>query len=194
MTCSSLGKPCKRSLGACWQNKLTVSNMKTETTRCYGCGALVDDIEGRPHSYLGTAQGCWDLFGQILVKEYGEYNYPETTHRLSVDTYAIQHPGQASRQSKQSVNVHLIGLHFILLMQLRGNRATEKIGALLAKAPKFEWLEPPVPNGQKTVLHVLTATNREEHELKVRQWATDVYTCWYTKHSHKIEGLVEQCF
>ncbi len=168
--------------------------METQTKRCYGCGALVDDVEGRPHNYLGTTQGCWNLFGQILAKEYGEYNYPESTHRLTVDTYAIQHPGQAGRQSKQSVNVHLIGLYFILVMQLRGDQATNKIGALLAKKPSFEWLEPPVPNGQKTILDVLTAGNKEEHELKVREWATDVYMCWYTKHGPKMEEFVEQYF
>ena len=57
---------------------------------CYGCGALVDDIEGKPHKYIGAVQGCWNLYGQILSREYCEYNYPELTHRLTVDTYAIQ--------------------------------------------------------------------------------------------------------
>ena len=128
--------------------------------------ALVNDIAEQPHKYIGAVQGCWDLYGQILAKEYGEYNYPDPTHRLTVDTYAVQHPGQPSRQSIQSVNVHLVSLFLILIKNLSGKEATEKICELSAKEPKFEWLEPPVPNGTKTVIDVLVAANREEHEKK----------------------------
>jgi hypothetical protein len=62
--------------------------------RRLGCGAWVAAKEGQPHEYIGATQGCWDLYCRILEKEYGEYNYPQFTHRLTVDTYAIQHPGQ----------------------------------------------------------------------------------------------------
>ena len=162
--------------------------------KCYGCGALVNNIEGQPHKYIGAPQGCWDLYGQILAKEYGEYNYPELTHRLTVDTYAIQHPGQPNRQSIQSVNGHLVSLYFVFVKNVSGKEATKKIGMILAKEPKFEWLEPPVPNGQKTVIDVLTATNQEEHEKKVREWAEDVWICWYSKHGQTIEKLVNDNF
>jgi hypothetical protein len=155
--------------------------------KCHGCGALVNDIAGQPHKYIGAVQGCWDLYGRILAKEYGEYNYPELTHRLTVDTYAIQHPGQPSRQSIQSVNVHLVSLYFIFVKNLSGKEATEKIGELLAREPKFEWLEPPVPNGTKTVIDVLAATNRKEHEKKVREWAEDVWGCWHSKYGWVVE-------
>jgi len=168
--------------------------MKIGKTKCYGCGALVDNTEGQPHKYIGASQGCWDLYCQILAKEFGEYNYPELTHRLTVDTYAIQHPGKPFRQSIQSVNGHLVSLFFIFIKSLSGKEATKKIGEILAKEPKFEWLEPPVPNGQKTVIDVLTATNQEEHKKKVREWAADVWSFWYTKHGQAIEKLVNDNF
>jgi Family of unknown function (DUF5946) len=170
--------------------------IRTEIQRvkCYGCGALVDNIVGQPHKYIGATQGCWNLYGQILAKEYGEYNYPELTHRLTVDTYAIQHPGQPGRQSIQSVNVHLLSLYFVFVKNLSGKEATQKMGEILAKEPKFDWLEPPIPNGQITVIDILTATNQEEHEKKVREWAENVWDCWYSKHGQAIEKLVNDNF
>ena len=158
-----------------------------EKTKCYGCGALVENTVGQPHKYIGAAQGCWDLYGEILAKEYGEYNYPKDTHRLTVDTYAIQHPGQPGRQSIQSVNVHLISLYTMLIDNATGEEATKKISEILAAEPKFEWLEPPVPNGLITVIDVLKAKGEEEHKQIVKEWANDVFGCWYAKYKKLIE-------
>jgi len=159
---------------------------------CYGCGALVDDIEGKPHKYIGAVQGCWNLYGQILSREYCEYNYPELTHRLTVDTYAIQHPGQPSKQSIQSVNIHLISLYLILCKSLSGKIVTKILGGIIARKPKFEWIEAPVPNGTKTIIDVLAANGKEEHEIKVREWAENVWDFWYKKHGKTIEKIVNE--
>ena len=168
--------------------------METEKTKCYGCRGLVDKKEGEPHTYIGATQGCWDLYGQILAKEYGEYNYPQLTHRLTVDTYAVQHPGHPSRQSIQSVNVHLISLYLILEKGIDGETATLKMGEILSRNPKFEWLEPPTINGRITVIDVLTAINQDDHERKVREWAEDVWRCWYSKHQQSIKALVNESY
>jgi hypothetical protein len=158
--------------------------------KCYGCGALVDNIEGKPHKYIGADQGCWNLYCEILTKEYCEYSYFETTHRLTVDTYSIQHPGEPNKQSIQSVNLHLIGLYLVLIKKLSGKEVTKKMGEILAKKPILEWLEPPVPNGEKTVIDVLKSKNQEEHKRNVREWAENVWNCWYKKHSETIDKLV----
>ena len=165
-----------------------------KTTPCYGCGALVEDKAGVPHKYIGAAQGCWDLYGLVLAKEYGEYNYPRLTHRLTVDTYAVQHPGQPGRQAIQSVNGHLVSLYFVLVEGFNGRQATEKLSELLAKEPAFEWLEPPSPNGHMTVADILAAKNLEEHEMKVRAWAEDVWNCWYAKHKQAIDRIIRDYF
>ena len=65
---------------------------------------MVDNIEGKPHNYIGAVQGCWNLYGIILAKEYLKYNALELTHRLTVDTYAVQHPGYPNRRSIQKGN------------------------------------------------------------------------------------------
>ncbi len=162
--------------------------------KCIGCGALVEDLAGKPHKYIGASQGCWNLYGEVLAKEYGEYNYPQLTHRLTVDTYAIQHPGEPNRQSIQSVNVHLISLYLILVKGYDGETATKKMGEILSKEPRFQWLEPPSPIGNITVADVLTATNQEEHEKKVREWAENVWNSWYSKHTQTIKTLVNDSF
>ena len=165
-----------------------------DTIKCYGCGAMVENIAGQPHKYIGATQGCWNLYGEVLAKEYGEYEYFEHTHRLTVDTYAIQHPGQPGKQSTQSVHIHLISLYSVLIKNRSGGEATKKIGEILEKNPQFEWLEPPVPNGKITVIDVLTAKNKEEHEKVVREWAEDVFGCWYSKYKQEIEHIVKDNF
>ena len=51
-----------------------------------------------------------------------------------------------------------------------------------------------MPNGQKTVLTVLTATHQAEHEIKIREWAEDVWRSWHSKHGQTIEKLVNETF
>lgn len=159
--------------------------------RCYGCGALVKDIPGEPHKYIGAAAGCWEIYGEILAKEYGEYGYPELTHRLTVDTYAVQHPGKPSRQAIQSVNGHLVSLYLVLEKQYSGQRATKALAEILQHAGHFTWLEPPDPNGRLTVLDVVKANNFDEHSRLVEQWARDVWAAW-TPHHKTIRQYVEQ--
>ncbi len=164
----------------------------TELIKCYGCGALVKDISGEPHKYIGASAGCWRIYGEILAKEYGEYGYPETVHRLTVDTYAVQHPGKPSRQSIQSVNTHLISLYLVLEKELEGTEATQAIGKVLEYASEFVWLKPPVPNGQITVMDVVEARDFSEHQELVNKWARDVWNAWSGYH-HIVKEFVMKC-
>ncbi len=150
--------------------------------QCYGCGAWVKDIPGEPHRYIGARAGCWQVYEEILAKEYGEYGYPQPTNRLTVDTYAVQHPGKPSRQATQSVNIHLIGLYLVLEQGLSGPGATKAIGTILKRAEDLEWLAPPVPNGHLTVLDVVTACDLAEHRQLVDAWARDVWKAWSAYH------------
>jgi len=45
-----------------------------------------------------------------------------------------------------------------------------------------------------TVIDVLTAVNKEEHEKVVREWAEDVFGCWYSKYKQEIEKIVQDNF
>lgn len=151
--------------------------------KCYGCGALVENINGGAHEYIGALPGCWAIFGDILAKEYSNPSYFHPAHRLTVDTYAVQHPGVPSRKSIQSVNVHLAAL-YLAVEKKRDIRQIPKFMSLMTKeAQDFVWLEPPVPNGIITVLDVVKAEDARKHQETVKNWAEDVWLAWETHHS-----------
>jgi hypothetical protein len=65
----------------------------TVGTRCPGCGAVVPEVEETDtHTYIGSAPGCWLRYSEMLAREYGDIRYTPA-HQLTVDTYAVQHPG-----------------------------------------------------------------------------------------------------
>lgn len=153
---------------------------------CYGCGALVSDAPGKPHKYLGTVWGCWEVFGEVLAREYevGFVSGLGVTHRLTVDAYALQHPGTPGRQTIQSMNVHLASLYMLLERGLGWSDVTNGIRRSLGAASEFLWLEPPVPNGAMTVLDVAAARDMEEHKELAERWARGVWQAWSKHHDH----------
>src|SRR5258708_15611979 len=108
---------------------------------CPGCGALFPLHDGPVHRYLESSPGCWAAYGDVLAREYSDPRYM-AAHRLTVDAYAIQHPGQPSPQTIQSVAVHLIGLYASLRLQLPSRIVTAAIGRA-ADNGQFQWLPPP---------------------------------------------------
>ena len=80
---------------------------------CPGCGALVPDTPGPTHRYIGAPGAVLGALREVLAREYSDFRYA-SVHQLTVDSYAAQHPGEPSRQSIQSVAVHLISLHLML--------------------------------------------------------------------------------
>ena len=65
--------------------------------------------DGPTHRYMTASPACWRHFGDLLAAEYSDFSLARI-HRLSVDSYAIQHPGDGSRQAIQSVGLHLARL------------------------------------------------------------------------------------
>lgn len=126
----------------------------------------------------------------MLAKEYGEYQYP-AVHRLTVDAYAVQHPGSPSRQSIQSVAGHLVSLHLVLEGGASAKSATAAIRKAVAQSSRFVWLEPPSSLGAFTVLDVVGAKDFDEHVRLVEQWATSVWEAW-AKHHETIRKWADQ--
>ena len=109
------------------------------TEPCIGCGAIVPRTDGPTHRYLGASPGCWAVYGEVLAREYQEPTYA-VVHRMTVDAYAVQHPGTSSPQTIQSVVVHLISLCLMLVMQQAKRRHGDD----------FLWLDPPDSLGATT--------------------------------------------
>lgn len=144
---------------------------------CVGCGALVAMYDGPTHAYIGASPGCWQRYGEVLAKEYGEYWNP-AVHRLTVDAYAAQHPGVPGRRESQSVAVHLVTLRAILDRGFTPTQATQVLEQVLAQPADFPWLPPPADRGALTVLEVHAASHLDEHSERVEQWARSVWNAW----------------
>lgn len=99
---------------------------------------------------MESSPGCWAAYGAVLEREYGNPALLET-HRLSVDAYAVQHPGRPSRQSIQSVGLHLLRLILLFEHGLTAERANDAMLHLCRFKHVFQWLEPPASRGSITV-------------------------------------------
>jgi hypothetical protein len=149
--------------------------------RCTGCGApLPDDPNGPHHRYMTASSGCWQAFGEILAVEFGRAGWG-SEHRLAVDTYAAQHPGEDDRKQRQSVAIHLVALCQRLERGLDPKAllaATQRL-----TADKREWPRLTAPGAYPmTVVDVLEATAADEHLALVRRWADATWEAW--KHEH----------
>ena len=158
--------------------------------KCIGCGALVKEIaDGATHRYLGASPGCWAIFGQVLAKEYesarhgGQPDRHSGVHRLTVDAYCVQHPGVPSKQTIQSVAVHLISLYSVLERGHDAEKALRLIRRAVSHSEKFFWLEPPMDMGATTVVDVRRARTFFEHERLVRKWAEASWAAWSEHHA-----------
>jgi hypothetical protein len=149
---------------------------------CFSCGALVPDMDGSTHKYVLSSAGCWALYGEILARDYSEYNYPPI-HRLVADAYAAQHPGKPMRQAIQSVTVHLIGLYLSLEKGMEAKQVTQAIGLATQFSDKFVWLDPPKSKGFITVADVVKTKTLEEYESLGRDWAVSAWKAWAIHHA-----------
>jgi len=150
--------------------------------RCCGCGAIVPDVQHPTHAYIGASPGCWQIYGEILAREYSDSRYLPV-HPLTVDAYAVQHPGNPSPQSIQSVAVHLISLHSILEREIDLQASARVRQQATQHKASFEWLEPPSERGSITILDVHAAHTPEEHLARVYQWAMTVWAAWAEHHA-----------
>jgi hypothetical protein len=117
-----------------------------------------------------------------LAREYSSPEYFEI-HRLTVDAYAAQHPGQPSPQSIKSVGYHLVRLCLLLERGLEMQRANEAMLSITKTKEHFIWLTPPSSLGSITVSDVCKASSAEEHKQLVRLWAASVWAVWSPHHS-----------
>lgn len=148
---------------------------------CAGCGALVSSADGPTHRYIGASPGCWAVYGEVLAREYSDYRYGKL-HQLTVDTYAVQHPGTPSPQSIQSVTLHLVGLYLVFERGYASHQVTQAIQQLTAHKKDFSWLEPPLSMGSVTVLDLHAAESPADHAAQVRQWGESVWNAWAIHH------------
>lgn len=138
-------------------------------------------MEGPVHRYMESSPGCWSMYGEVLAREYADAAY-NANHRLTVDAYAVQHPGQPSRQSIQSVGLHLTSLFLVLERGVQLDVATEHLQRFARHKATFHRLDPPDDLGSKTIRDVWEAEGLEAHLKAVRDWAASAWAAWATHH------------
>jgi hypothetical protein len=135
------------------------------------------------HAYVPSAPGCWQIFGQVQADEASRFRYP-AAHRLIVDAYMAQHPGDGSdRRDRQSVFVHLARLCAVLELQLPPRSATNVLRRVLRQRHDFPVLARGDGPGQLTVLHVLNVPDLAEYDRRAHAWADSVWQTWEQHHA-----------
>ena len=151
---------------------------------CPQCGVDLPDYDGPTHPYFGASPACWAAYGVILEREYSNPEFFKN-HRMTVDAYALQHPGDKSPQAIQSVNIHLISSTLIFEHQAadRALNAMRKISTASKKdSHLFKWLEPPKNLGAITVTDVLPHTQVDDHLRTIEDWAKTTWQAWSIHH------------
>ena len=129
---------------------------------------------------MESSPACWAAYSEVLAREYSDQAYFQT-HRLSVDAYAVQHPGHPNPRTIQSVAVHLVRLYLLLERRLPMERANDAM--LRASEQEFVWLTPPKSLGVVTVADVWKAEALEAHIAAVRRWADSAWQAWSPHHA-----------
>lgn len=103
-------------------------------------------------------------------------------HRLSVDAWAVQHPGDGSRRAIQSVGLHLSRLMVQLDDGLSGEAANAAMLAFAARKAELPEL-PPRRHYTVTVADVVDAVEIAEHRAAIQHWAEATWSDWADQHA-----------
>ena len=156
---------------------------------CIGCGALLEVRHGPTHRYLESSPACWAIYGEVLAREYSQPELMEV-HRLSVDAYAVQHPGRESVSTINSAAIHLMRLCLLCEEGLEMKYANTMMSILSDDKRSFHWLTPPASMGAITVIDVWKTNSIEEHKKIVKEWALSTWQAWAPHHKTIHEWLL----
>lgn len=149
---------------------------------CPGCGVQLPLIIGPTHPYMEASPACWQAYGVVLAREYSHWELADI-HRLSVDAYAVQHPGGTSRQAIQSVGFHLIRLCLALERGLAPERANDAMLKVSKRKATYIHLARPPSLGSVTLLDVYRTYTLDQHRVVVRGWAQSAWQAWECHHA-----------
>ena len=149
--------------------------------RCFSCGgAFEPGPDGATHKYMLSTPGCWAAFGEVLAREYSNPRLFGSSHRLTVDAYACQHPGDpADRRAVQSVWVHATSLWLVLEAGASHNLATQALKTLAGRT--FDALPEAPTHFEHTHSDVLKAP-LADHEAQAQAWAKASLAGWAAIH------------
>lgn len=148
--------------------------------RCFGCGGNFSDTEGPVHAYMLATPGCWSAYGSLLAAEYQDPVRFARVHRLTVDSYAVQHPGDpGDRRAVQSIWLHLISLWMVLRMGADHADATRALQR--ASHRRFD-AAVPYPRDFAITLEDMIAAGDDNYVSGAERWAEASLQGWAHLH------------
>jgi hypothetical protein len=147
---------------------------------CIGCGRMVPDIDGPTHRYLGSAPGCWAAYTSLPFGGMaGPADLPHAA--MTVDAYAVQHPGEPGPSSTPSVWIHLAAMQLVLEGGWPAARLVEIRRAAADANDGWPWLPPPDSMGGVGAIDVTVAPAADVAAV-VRAWVEGAYRAWTDYH------------
>ena len=154
----------------------------TPLVACVGCRGLVPDEDGPIHRYMTASPGCWRIYTEL-----GAGGLPTSPRSpLTVDAYAVTHPGVPGPQSTPSVWIHLITLCFVLERGWPVVQAIRLRGIGADAFDRWPWLDRPESMGEVTVVDVGRAVEAGKGATAaelVEAWIDAAWGAWSAHHS-----------
>ena len=164
--------------------------MSAPTIVCTGCGLSMPKRDSaRYDGGFHASPECWEVFTEVLGKEFNDAVLFGQVHQLTVDAYAAQHAG--SRHRDKSVVIHLCGLHLVLDRGQRPTSVPPLFQRLASNIKTWPHLSPPADLSAMTVFDVALAESAQDHVRVVREWATFVWRGW-SPHHEAIRNFVDE--
>ncbi len=125
---------------------------------------------------MTSSPGCWHTYGKLLAREYSSPPLFAAAHRLSVDAYALQHPGNANeRRARQSVWLHYCSL---LLIFEHGATHAQATGALQQLASHDFPKRPNAPRTFDITVPEVVDVSDDGYAQAVTCWARCAFDAW----------------
>lgn len=158
--------------------------------RCPGCHAAFADDDGPVHAYMTSSAGCWRRYGEVLAREYANPALFAAAHRLTVDAYALQHPGDPDeRRARQSVWLHYTSLRLIFEHDATHAEATR---ALQTLSDHRFGDRPEAPDRYAVTVDDLARAGDQDHAQIALRWARCAYDAWHAL-GDEADKLVARC-
>ena len=158
------------------------SQLKTSRSAegCSSCGA----------TGVGGVLGCDAVFADLIGREFADPAFYRS-HRLTVDSYCLQHPERYMISTK-SAAAHLAGICWSLEVGeslhlpaplkrfVDGPRTFDRVAA-----------PPPLHRGRINLTYLLPIRDSEEYLEAAREWARSVWAAWAVGQEQAREWVAE---
>jgi hypothetical protein len=130
------------------------------------------------HPYINASAECWELFGMLQTLEMERFGYPRA-HRVVVDAYAAQHPGDGTdRRDRQSVVVHLTSLCLLTERGADPSYAASVLRRMTSDAGRDFPMPERLGPGELDLRHAWEAESLESYERRAREWGQAVWASY----------------